>query len=79
MFQQALEIDLIWTIIFVVCRSAPPFPHELKRRSVFLNTILGKERSIVTPIAGTTRDAIDTVFKYHGEEIVDCLTTFVAR
>lgn len=39
-------------------------------KSSILNTILGKERSIVTPIAGTTRDAIDTVFKYHGEEIV---------
>ncbi|MES2765616.1 MAG: ribosome biogenesis GTPase Der [Bacteroidota bacterium] len=39
-------------------------------KSSILNTILGKERAIVTPIAGTTRDAIDTVFKYHGEEIV---------
>ena len=28
----------------------------------------GKTRAIVTPIAGTTRDAIDSILKFHGEE-----------
>lgn len=39
-------------------------------KSSLTNALLGKERSIVTDIPGTTRDAIDSVLKYHGEEIV---------
>jgi GTP-binding protein len=39
-------------------------------KSSLSNSLLGFERSIVTPIAGTTRDSIDTVMKYYGEEIV---------
>ena len=37
-------------------------------KSSLVNAMLNKERSIVSSIAGTTRDAIDTTFKYHGEE-----------
>lgn len=39
-------------------------------KSSITNALLGFERSIVTPIAGTTRDAVDSVLKYYGEEIV---------
>jgi GTP-binding protein len=39
-------------------------------KSSLCNALLGHERTIVTPIAGTTRDAIDSVLKYYGEEIV---------
>ncbi len=39
-------------------------------KSSLANALIGKERSIVTDIPGTTRDAIDTVIKYNGEEIV---------
>ena len=39
-------------------------------KSSISNALLGFERSIVTPIAGTTRDAVDATMKYYGEEIV---------
>ena len=39
-------------------------------KSALLNAILGQERSIVSPIAGTTRDALDTQFSYRGREVV---------
>lgn len=39
-------------------------------KSSIVNTLLGQDRMIVTPVAGTTRDAVDSVMKYHGEEIV---------
>lgn len=39
-------------------------------KSSLTNALLGKDRSIVTDIPGTTRDAIDTVLKYYGEEIL---------
>ncbi|MCK9408887.1 MAG: ribosome biogenesis GTPase Der [Bacteriovoracaceae bacterium] len=39
-------------------------------KSSMVNALIGKERSIVTPIAGTTRDAIDSVYKLNGEEVL---------
>ena len=39
-------------------------------KSSFLNALLGKERSIVTDIAGTTRDAIDTHYKMFGKDFI---------
>lgn len=38
-------------------------------KSSMLNRLLGEERMIVSPIAGTTRDAIDTSIQYQGEEV----------
>ena len=39
-------------------------------KSSLTNALLGEERSIVTEIGGTTRDSVDAVLKYHGQEIV---------
>jgi GTP-binding protein len=39
-------------------------------KSSITNALLGVERAIVSPVPGTTRDAIDSVLKYHGQEIV---------
>ena len=39
-------------------------------KSSLTNALLNEERSIVSDIAGTTRDAIDTKFKYNGEEYI---------
>ena len=39
-------------------------------KSSIVNGLLGYDRTIVTNIPGTTRDSIDSVLKYYGEEIV---------
>ena len=38
-------------------------------KSTLLNRLLNAERSIVTPLPGTTRDAIDAELRYHGRTI----------
>lgn len=39
-------------------------------KSSLTNALLGFDRSIVTDIPGTTRDSLDSILKYYGEEIV---------
>jgi GTP-binding protein len=38
-------------------------------KSSLTNALLGEDRSIVTNIPGTTRDSIDSILKYYGQEI----------
>ncbi len=39
-------------------------------KSSFVNAVLGEERQIVTQIAGTTRDSIDSAFKRNGQDFI---------
>jgi GTPase len=48
-------------------------------KSSFLNVLLGEMRSIVTPIAGTTRDAIDTTYKLYGKHMILTDTAGIRR
>ncbi|WP_394996356.1 ribosome biogenesis GTPase Der [Emticicia sp.] len=48
-------------------------------KSSFLNALLGKDRSIVTPIAGTTRDAVDTHYKLYGKDFILTDTAGIRR
>lgn len=48
-------------------------------KSSLINKIAGEERMIVSDIAGTTRDAVDTVIKRDGEEYVFIDTAGIRR
>ncbi len=39
-------------------------------KSSFVNKLIGEERLVVSEIAGTTRDSIDTPFTYHGRDLI---------
>jgi GTP-binding protein len=39
-------------------------------KSSFVNRLLGEARLVVSEIAGTTRDAIDTPMRYHGRNVI---------
>jgi len=48
-------------------------------KSTLLNTLTGQERAIVSPIAGTTRDAVDETVSYDGVEYVFIDTAGIRR
>lgn len=48
-------------------------------KSSLVNKLLGYDRSIVTDIAGTTRDSIDTPFEYNGKNYVLIDTAGIRR
>jgi GTPase len=48
-------------------------------KSTLINRLLGFERSVVDPIPGTTRDAIETPFDLHGEPCVLVDTAGIRR
>jgi GTPase len=48
-------------------------------KSTLLNALTGKERSIVSPIAGTTRDAVDETLEHDGTHFVFVDTAGIRR
>ncbi len=48
-------------------------------KSSTLNKLLGEERVIVSPVAGTTRDAVDTHIRYHEQDITLIDTAGIRR
>lgn len=48
-------------------------------KSSYLNALIGEERAIVTPIAGTTRDSIHTNYTYYGQSITMIDTAGIRR
>jgi GTP-binding protein len=48
-------------------------------KSSIINTLLGRERSMVKDLAGTTRDSIDTRFEYKEKEFVLIDTAGIRR
>jgi len=39
-------------------------------KSSFVNRLIGEDRVVVSEVAGTTRDPIDTLFRFHGRTLV---------
>ncbi|WP_031427270.1 ribosome biogenesis GTPase Der [Flavimarina sp. Hel_I_48] len=70
--------DLLDAVIDALPEKEPDTDSDLPRfavvgrpnagKSSFINTLIGEERYIVTDIAGTTRDSIDTKYKRFGFE-----------
>lgn len=48
-------------------------------KSTLVNKLIGEERVIVSPIAGTTRDAIDTKIRWHGQDFTLIDTAGIRR
>jgi GTP-binding protein len=48
-------------------------------KSTLINKLIGEERVIVSPLAGTTRDAIDTDIMWHGQTITLIDTAGIRR
>ncbi|MCX7793132.1 MAG: ribosome biogenesis GTPase Der [Thermodesulfovibrionales bacterium] len=48
-------------------------------KSTLVNTLLGKERMIVSPEPGTTRDSVDSICRYYGKEYILIDTAGIRR
>ena len=71
--------DLLDLVVGRLPEATEEAPEELKvavigrpnvGKSSIVNRLLGEERLVVSDVAGTTRDAIDTPMRYHGRDFV---------
>jgi GTP-binding protein len=71
--------DLLDLVVDRIPEAAPESPDALRvavigrpnvGKSSFVNRLLGEERLVVSEVAGTTRDAIDAMMRYHGRDLV---------
>lgn len=71
--------DLLDVIVQKMPEGEPDVPEAVRvavvgrpnvGKSSLVNRLLGEERLVVSEIAGTTRDAIDTPINYHGREFI---------
>lgn len=70
--------ELLDALVMLLPEDGPPQENALPRfavvgrpnagKSSFINALLGEERNIVTDLAGTTRDSIDTTYNQYGFE-----------
>ena len=67
-FGRELDVESMWRKINRLSLAALIGPSGVGKSSL-LNRLLGHERSIVSPIPGTTRDSLDDVFQYQGKTI----------
>jgi len=65
MLPEPTELDIPHDELYVAVVGKPNVG-----KSSFINKLLGEERLVVSEIAGTTRDAIDTQMRYHGRTLV---------
>lgn len=83
LFISSEQNDGIYELLNMITSNFQPFEEEDNNaikfsiigrpnvgKSSLVNAILNEERVIVSNVAGTTRDAIDTPFTYHGEEFI---------
>lgn len=73
----------------IVIEEEPPLPEDVIRvaivgrpnvgKSTLLNQLLKEDRSIVSPIAGTTRDAIDILYEQNGQKYLLIDTAGIRR
>lgn len=89
--QHGRGINELWQLIIPLLPEVSESPEDLDKpklaivgrpnvgKSMLLNAIVGKARSIVDQTPGTTRDAVDTFFNFRGQELLLIDTAGIRR
>lgn len=89
--QHGRGINELWQLIIPLLPEVSESPEDLDKpklaivgrpnvgKSMLLNAIVGKARSIVDQTPGTTRDAVDTAFNFRGQELLLIDTAGIRR